>query len=286
MDSPNIISLLIPTRNRVESLRRLFQSIEETCKSTESLEVLLSIDNDDTDTIRFVEEYSKNNRLLIKAIIGNRGKGYIDLHKKVTELCHKSSGRFLFFLADDVQFMNDNWDEKMQATYNNAYRDNIYWIRTAHGEASADAQCMAITRDWYSVTGHLGTCYQQDTEFNYVAKHVGREVFLKDIVVIHHRADYKTGIIDGVIDQTFVEGRMAADSGLLQGTPYYSPQVQASIITDSIKLLKRIKSLDRCEDSAKTSAKIRSLYWRYIKIKLLSITPSPVKRIIRWVMKK
>jgi len=287
MNSPDIISLIIPTRNRAESLRRLFQSIEETCKSMENLEVLLGIDTDDTNTTRFVEEYIKNNKLLIKAVIGNRGKGYVDLHKRVTELCQKSSGRFLLFLADDVQFLNENWDEKIQATYNNAYRDNIYWIRTAHHEEGNPwAACLAITRDWYNVTGHLGTCYQQDTEFNYVAKHVGREIFLEDVVIIHHRADYKTGIIDGKIDQTYAEGRMAADSGQLRGTQYYSLRVQANIVMDSIKLLKRIKSLNRQEDNAETSAKIRSLYRRYAKIKLLSTIPSWGKRIIRWITKK
>jgi len=282
-------SLIIPTRNRVEPLRRLFDSIEETCKSTDNLEVLLGIDDDDDETIQFIEKYSETSRFVIKSIIGKRGKGYVDLHNKVNELCQKANGQFLFFIADDVQFMTKNWDEKILATYNSVYSDNIFWIRTAHHEGSPDAQCLAITRDWYNVTGHLGTCYHQDTEFNFVAKHVGREVFLKDIVVLHHRADSKTGTIDGKIDQTYVEGRMAADSGLVVGRSVWSPQVQTNIIVDAIKLLKRIKSLQGKRKDADVSPKIKSLYWEYAKIKLLPITNwrliSPVKKIIKWVIR-
>lgn len=286
MSSSNIISLLIPTRNRTKSLCRLFDSIEETCNSTDNLEVLLRIDEDDIETIRFIRKYSKNSKLLIKTIIGKRGKGYVDLHNKVNELCQISSGNFLFSLADDVQFMTKNWDEKMLTTYNSMHSDNIFWIRTSHmEEGNPWAMYFAITRNWYKVTGHLGTCYQQDTEFNYVAKHVGREVFIKDIAIIQHRTDDKTGTVDGEIDQTYVEGRMAADSGLLEGRSIYSPQVQANIIVDAIKLLRRIKSLQGQRKDAEISAKIRSLYWEYVKAKLLPITPFWVKRIIKWAMR-
>jgi glycosyltransferase involved in cell wall biosynthesis len=285
-----MISLIVPTRNRVKLLRRLFDSIEETCKSTDNVEVLLGIDDDDIETIQFIEKYSENSRFVIKSIIGERGKGYVDLHNRINELCQISGGEFLFFLADDVQFMTKNWDEKILATYNSVYSDNIFWIRTSHNEEGNPwAACLAITRDWYNVTGHYGTCYQQDTEFNLVAEHVGREIFLKDIVVIQHRADSETGDIDGEIDQTYVEGRMAADSGLLRGRSFYSSQVQTSIVVDAIKLLKRIKSLQGKQKDAAISTKIRSLYWEYAKIKLLPVRNwlliPPVKKIIKWVMR-
>lgn len=297
MSASNIISLIIPTRNRVKSLRRFFDSIEETCKSADNLEVLLGIDDDDIETIRFIEKYSESSKFVIKPIIGKRGKGYVELHNKINELCQVSNGIFLFFLPDDVQFMTKNWDEKILATYNSIYRDNIFWIRTSHNEEGNPwASCFAITRDWFDVTGHYGTCYRADTEFNYVAKHVGRETFLKDIVVIHHRTDPKTGTIDGKIDQTYVEGRMAADSGLLRGRNFWSPQVQTNIIVDAIKLLKRIR-LQRQGKDAKISAKIRALYWQYVKTKLLLIpsivhlpviyglvTSPLVKKVKKWVM--
>ena len=268
-----MISLLITTRKRIKSLRRLFDSIEETCNRTDNLEVLLAIDDDDIGTIRFIEEYSKNGKLLIRTVIGKRGKGYFDLHNRIKELCQKSNGRFLLFLSDDAQFMTENWDEKILATYNSIYSDNIFWIRTSHNEeGNPYAMYLAITGDWYNVTGHWGTCYQQDTEFNYVAERVGREIFLDDIVIIHHRADDKTGTIDGEIDRTYVEGRMAADSGLLRGRTVFSSQVKGNIIVDAIKLLKRIKSLQGQGKDAEISAKIRSLYWEYVKTKLLPFT--------------
>jgi hypothetical protein len=278
-----MISLIIPTRKRIESLNRLFDNIVNTCSSTSNLEVLLRIDDDDIDTIRFVEQYSTKSKLLIRTIIGKRGKGYVDLHNKISELCQISAGKFLFFLADDVQFMTKGWDEKILATYDSIYRDNIFWVRTSHNEEGNPwAQCFAISRDWYNVTGHLGTCYQQDTEFNCVARYVGREVFIKDIVVIHHRVDRETGIINGKTDETHVEGRMAADAGLLRGRSFYSYKVQANIVTDAIKLLNHIRSLQPQGRNAEISARIRSLYWEYVKAWL---RPIILSRVIRKMIK-
>jgi glycosyltransferase involved in cell wall biosynthesis len=293
VNSSNIISLIIPTRKRIKSLHRLFNSIEKTCSSTDNLEVLLAIDDDDIDTIQFVEKYSKNSKLLIRTIIGKRGKGYLDLHNRIGELCQASSGNFLFFLGDDVQFTTKNWDEKILATYNSIYGDNIFWIRTSHNEEGNPwAACLAITRDWYNITGHLGTCYQQDTEFNFVARHVGREVFMKDIVIIHHRTDDKTGYINGEVDQTYVEGRMAADAGLVKGRTVWSREVQTNIIVDAIKLLKRIRSLQGQEKDAEISAKIRYLYCEYVYVyvkarlqPIIPISPSWVRKIMKWVMR-
>lgn len=291
--------MLISTRKRVKSLQQLFDSIERTCKSADNLEVLLRIDDDDIETIRFVEGYRKNSKFLIKSIIGDRGKGYVELHQNTNELCQAANGKFFLFLPDDVQFMTNNWDEEMLATYNSAYSDNIFWIRTSHNEAgNPNAMCLAITRDWYNVTGHFGTCYQQDSEFNYVAKYVGREVFLKDIVIIHHRADTKTGIINNEIDQTYVEGRLAADSGRLRGHGFFTYQVQTQIVVDALKLLKHIK-LQGQGKNAEISAKIRFLYWEYIRTKVLPImliihipvinkliSRPLVKRVIKWAMRE
>jgi hypothetical protein len=236
--------------------------------------VLLAIDDDDFETIRFVEEQSKNREFSIRTLIGKRGRGYIDLHKKIKELCKISWGDLLFFVADDVEFVTKDWDEKMLAAYNSIYEDNIFWIRTSHTEeGNPYAQCFAITRDWYNITGHLGTCYQQDTEFNFVARRVGREVQMKDIVIIHHRADDRTAAREGEIDRTYLEGRIAADSGLLKGRTVWSPEVQANIIADAIKLLRYIKSSDdgqRNDDDI--PARIRALYLEYIKIKLQVIS--------------
>jgi hypothetical protein len=297
--SSNIVSLLISTRKRVKSLQRLFDSIEMTCKSAENLEVLLRIDEDDMETTKFVEDYKNKSKFPIIAIIGSRGNGYADLHKNTNELCQVANGKFFLFLPDDVQFMTKNWDEQMLATYNNVYSDNIFWINTSHHEEENPfATCLAITRDWYNVTGHFGTCYQQDSEFNYVAKYVGREVFLKDIVIIHHRVDPKPGIVDNETDQTYIEGRLAVDSGRLHGHSFFTYRVQTQIANDALKLLREIKKRTKKKD-AETSAKIRLLYWENIRTRVFPtmliihipfvnklINRPLVKRAIKWVMRR
>ncbi len=281
MSSTNLISLIIPTRKRTKSLRRLFNSIQETCKDTDNLEVVLAIDDDDIETIRFVKEYAIDTGLQIRPIISDRGKGYADLHNKIKNLCTVSEGQILLFLGDDSQFMTNNWDEIILATYNNVYADNIYWINTSHGEEDNPYPLFfAITRDWFNITGHMGTCCAQDTEFTCVAKHVNREIFLNNILIIHHRADPKTGIIDGELDKTHLEGRMAVDSGSLATLSLRSTVVQTNIVIDAIKLLKRIKALQRKGDNTEISAKIQALHWSYVILKLQRFVPSGILTLL------
>jgi hypothetical protein len=68
--------------------------------------------------------------------------------------------------------------------------------------------------------------------------------------------------------------------------------VQANIIVDAIKLLKRIRSLESQRKDAEISAKIRYLYWEYVKAyvkarlrPVIPFIPSWVRKVIKWVMR-
>jgi glycosyltransferase involved in cell wall biosynthesis len=142
----NLISLIIATRKRVSSLSRLFDSIEATSEHPECIEVLLAVDDDDIDTINFVAKSKIERNFRIKSLVEKRGKGYVELHERINNISWFAGGKFLFLLPDDVRFMTNGWDKKVLFTYNNAYKDNIFWIRTAHNE---------VYNPWASCFGRL-----------------------------------------------------------------------------------------------------------------------------------
>lgn len=270
-----MISIIVVTRNRVIDLRTFLDSVQETCSDLNNIEVLLRIDDDDIKTIQFIKEYSKDNNLLIKNVIGKRGKGYAEMDKMVKELCQISKGKIIYLLNDDAQFITNNWDTKILDTYENIYSDNIYGIRTSHNQSENPENPLfpIITRDWYDVLDNFTSCLETDTALFFINKLIKREIFLDDIKVNHNHPDYSTGLREGKLDTTYIEGRMALDSGQIQpdsdSPRVFSPEGYAAIINDAIKLNCHIKSLKDKGRTIHVPIKFASVYWRYsLKLKL------------------
>ena len=59
----NSISILIPTRARFNNLVRLIKSVKDTSKDFNNIEILLYVDDDDTETIDSIKQNRKNLKL-------------------------------------------------------------------------------------------------------------------------------------------------------------------------------------------------------------------------------
>jgi len=98
------ISLLLPTRGRPFLVKRLFQSIVDCSVDLNRLEVVLCVDDDDTDS-----QQIKETRLKIVKVIGERTTmgGYN------TRCMENSSGDVVILLNDDLQVKTHGWDQKI-----------------------------------------------------------------------------------------------------------------------------------------------------------------------------
>jgi len=103
-----IVSILIPTRNRVNKLKLSLDTLFKTCYDKSNFEVLCGVDTDDLETIGFLNEYSKNYPN-VKYYLFERG-GYRNIYKIFNYLATQSSGYFLFTLSDDIEMESYNWD--------------------------------------------------------------------------------------------------------------------------------------------------------------------------------
>ncbi|MCX8082096.1 MAG: glycosyltransferase [bacterium] len=95
------ISLLLPTRNRVWALKRLFESIIKTTYDYKNIEIVLYIDEDDLQSRDITL-----NEITLKKITGPRQE-----MGKVLNTCYKESkGHCLININDDAVFETANWD--------------------------------------------------------------------------------------------------------------------------------------------------------------------------------
>lgn len=95
------ISIILPTRGRVGSVKRLFESIIETTDCCEGIEIILYIDEDDPAS----HNISSSKLSVTKLIRPRENMG------KITNICYKAStGDYIILMNDDVLFRTPHWD--------------------------------------------------------------------------------------------------------------------------------------------------------------------------------
>jgi len=92
------ISVLVPTRRRVERLKRFLESYSATRADRSQVELVFRCDNDDPDTIGFLCSFDW------KFIVGPRVKGYKSLPSFYNEMVKIASGDLLICGNDDMLF--------------------------------------------------------------------------------------------------------------------------------------------------------------------------------------
>lgn len=108
-DGP-LVSIMLATRGRPGWAAASIDSYYSLARKPSEIEFILRIDDDDTPTIEMYEKL-KTLPINIKAIIGPRGKGYLDMHKFVNEMSFMSTGDWIQIANDDARMMTQNWDE-------------------------------------------------------------------------------------------------------------------------------------------------------------------------------
>lgn len=117
------ISLIFPSRGRVQLLRRLLESIEKTTRRGDGVEVLVAVDRDDAETMMVVDCFSG---------VGVAVRGYwVDRSVNFSRdyynfLYGKSVGRWVMAINDDAVFETDGWDEVVRESL--AGRDVVYGV--------------------------------------------------------------------------------------------------------------------------------------------------------------
>ncbi len=127
MPAKPLISIILPTRHRVNSVNRLFDSIESTVSKIDKLEVILYIDDDD-----FKSQAIERSVLNLVKLIGRRTTR-IDMIRKCFEA---GSSQYILLLNDDAIFRTHGWDTRILQTFSK-HPDGVAMVLCndlSHGE--------------------------------------------------------------------------------------------------------------------------------------------------------
>lgn len=129
-----LVSILFPTRGRVEELRKALDSLVSLAQVQANLEFIFKADDDDTPTIEYLNYLKANLPLNMEIIVSPRGRGYHDMHLWVNEMSIKAKGDWLIIWNDDALMQTQNWDTILE----NIEIDNKRW----HG--CEDVACLVM----------------------------------------------------------------------------------------------------------------------------------------------
>lgn len=216
-----MISLLLPTRDRPESLKRFISSANET--ATKPIEIVCYIDEDD-------DSYDK----LIASIRVVRGPRII-LSEMWNKCYEQASGDILGHMGDDIIFRTPGWDKLVEKAFP---EDKIAFVYGDDGDPNHKSFGTHgfIHRKWAETVGYFVPPYfssdHNDTWLNDVAEALGRKIKIPIYTEHMHPAFGK-----GPLDKTHKE-RIARGKRDKVGEVYYSKEMAVKRQADVDKLRK------------------------------------------------
>jgi len=224
--SQNIdISLLLPTRQRPEQLKRFYESAMDTADKPFNIEVVVYIDKDDRsyDTLRLPRMAKIKGERIVLSEMWNR--------------CWKiAKGDIFGHMGDDIVFKTKGWDTEVKNAID-SFPKKIGFVwgddKNDQSQQNEFGTHGFIHRNWTDVIGRFVPPYYEsdynDTHFNDVSKELGVQKYLHHVVTEHYH--YTVGKAE--MDQN-TEERLERHTRQKPEEIYYSQE-------------KRIERLDEVE---------------------------------------
>ena len=217
------VSVLIPTRGRIERLQTLLASYERTSAGDNS-ELLFRVDDDDLETRNLLLGYGR-----CRMSVGPRSGGYGNMPSFFNELAVLASGDVLMCGNDDMIFQTNGWAALILETANQ-YPDGLFDLGVStHNEAHFPFS--VVSRRAAEKMGFIWDprIFWGDIFLRDVISWFGRTVLLPHVRIDHDWAGFKP---DQVYNET-----MAAKAPI-EGSASYWSSVHAPAVAEAVEKLK------------------------------------------------
>lgn len=193
---PNLISLLCPSRGRPQQLERLLKSIANTARDPSRIEILIYVDDDDTERFEYLLSH-KN--LAINPMISK----LLNIELIVDEpfrtpilnniLADRAQGNILMITNDDQIFRDKNWDIRIDEEVSK-FPDNIYCMWFNDGRYQEKICTFPIlSKEWVNTLGYIEPFlfehFNCDLWIWQIGKMIDRLHYIPDILVEHLHPD-------------------------------------------------------------------------------------------------
>jgi len=173
------ISIILPTRKRVEMLNETLYSIYSLADLNNSnFEVIVKIDFDDYETLDYIKNWSNEYENLY-FIVSSRKKGFLNLVDFLEDMVDLAKGKYILVANDDMLVKTQNWNTileslltefKIYFPYVNGYRES-FWC---------------IPKELYTILGHIAPHNQSDTYLNWLGQALGIVEYIDNVKLYHH----------------------------------------------------------------------------------------------------
>lgn len=175
-----LVSVLIPTRERLPDLIECIESLNATCAFPSDTEILLGIDSDDTTTIN--HDFSFSKIPVIKYLDTRPDMGYTNIHLVYNRLYEASKGKFVFIYNDDCIMKTSEWDEIIKYI-----PDEYSIIRTEIDLTSSPGILFPIVRKQLIGKNKLSSNRELDADFTQMAQTHPDIVYSSTITINHSK---------------------------------------------------------------------------------------------------
>lgn len=191
-----MISVLCPTRHRVNLLQRSVLSLVTHASDWYSFQMLYAVDADDDETLSFLKESETFIRAQDRYHVSPERHGYGGFHIYANELCRLAAGEWLMLWNDDAVMLTDGWDKLIE----DQETEWVLSLRSNHSDGIVAFP--VVPKHWVVRIGHFSLNPHNDTWWQMIGNLTDRTRWL-DVDVLHDRADM-TG---NNADQTYSETR-------------------------------------------------------------------------------
>ncbi len=199
------VSLLVPTRNRQESLKKFIDSYFATTSGNDDSEIVFRVDFDDPKSLQILSEYN------FPVIVGPRQQGYKSLPAFYNAMARLASGDILMCCNDDVIIETPGWPQLIIAAANK-YPDGIFNIGVSTVRLEENYVFSCVSRKLVERLGFINDerLVYSDIFLMDVAKHFGRLSKLWSVRFRHNWAGENSADVDDTrADARLVEFEMA-----------------------------------------------------------------------------
>lgn len=177
--TPGLISIVVPTRGRPASVRRLVESALVTCHDASKIEFCFYADDDDRETIAVLEEMKLRHK------VGPR----IPLSHAFNEAARMSSGEIIHCCADDIVYRTPGWDSIIKKEFDKIPdRIALVFGRDGHEDGKIPTHPF-FHRKWVETIGYLMPPYfsgwYSDNWLEDLAVRIGRKIYVPDVFTEH-----------------------------------------------------------------------------------------------------
>lgn len=169
-----LISIFLPTRNRVDLFYKALCSIFDTCdKNNLNFEVIVKVDFDDLETLDHIKSQYTNFEN-VKYIVSSRKNGYNSLPYFQEDSGNLSRGKYFMSFNDDGLFLTKNWNNILESQL----KDFKFYYPKVNGYKEAFFIIPIKLKD---ILGHYSPHAQTDTYIKWLGQVLGINKYLDDI---------------------------------------------------------------------------------------------------------